>query len=69
MCGCVALADGAGGQSWAVLRVQDQGIGIPEGDLPDIFGWYWRAGNVTGRISGTGIGLASVIQESSTAAL
>jgi signal transduction histidine kinase len=43
----------------AVLAVRDQGIGIPEDDLPDIFNWYARAGNVSGRISGTGIGLVS----------
>jgi signal transduction histidine kinase len=50
------------GECWAVLTVRDQGIGIPEHDLPHVFGWFRRAGNVTGRISGTGIGLASVIQ-------
>jgi PAS domain S-box-containing protein len=48
------------GEEWAVLTVRDHGIGIPEDDLPDVFGWFRRAGNVTGRITGTGIGLASV---------
>jgi PAS domain S-box-containing protein len=42
---------------WAVLTVSDQGIGIPEFDLPHIFERYRRAGN-TAVISGTGIGLA-----------
>jgi PAS domain S-box-containing protein len=46
----------------AVISVRDQGIGIPSADLPDIFGWFRRAGNVSGQISGTGIGLASSLQ-------
>jgi signal transduction histidine kinase len=46
----------------AVLAVTDQGIGIPAADLPYIFDWYRRAGNVTQEISGAGIGLASVRQ-------
>lgn len=50
------------GAPWAVLAVRDQGIGIPEGDLPHIFEWFRRAGNISQRISGTGIGLASVQQ-------
>ena len=52
--------DEAGGH-WAVCRVTDHGLGIPEQDLPRIFDWYTRAGNVAA-ISGTGIGLASVRQ-------
>ena len=46
----------------AVLAVADQGMGIPEADLPHIFDWYRRAGNVRREISGAGIGLASVRQ-------
>lgn len=42
----------------AVLSVQDQGIGIPERDLPTIFERFQRASNV-GAIAGTGIGLSS----------
>ncbi|MEO8388473.1 PAS domain S-box protein [Polaromonas sp.] len=38
------------------LRVSDQGIGIPEADLPRLFGSFHRGSNV-GNISGTGIGL------------
>lgn len=38
------------------LRVTDQGIGIPEADLPRLFGSFHRGTNV-GNISGTGIGL------------
>jgi signal transduction histidine kinase len=52
----------AGGEAWAVLAVRDQGLGIPAGDLPQIFERFTRASNVTGRIAGTGIGLASARQ-------
>jgi PAS domain S-box-containing protein len=44
----------------AVLCVQDQGVGIPAADLPYIFDRFRRGENVSGRISGTGIGLAAV---------
>lgn len=46
------------GDGWARLDVRDQGIGIPAEDLPHIFDRFYRAGNVTGQIAGTGIGLA-----------
>jgi PAS domain S-box-containing protein len=46
------------GQSWAVLSVRDQGVGIPSRDLPHIFEWFHRADNVVGTTIGTGIGLA-----------
>lgn len=39
-----------------VLQVEDQGIGIPEADLPHIFKPFHRASNV-GVIQGTGLGL------------
>ena len=48
--------------SWAILTVQDQGIGIPTSDLPYIFDRFRRAGNVAGQIKGIGIGLASARQ-------
>ncbi len=47
---------------WAILEVRDKGIGIPAPDLPHIFEWFHRAENATGRIKGTGIGLASARQ-------
>lgn len=47
---------------WVTLVVRDQGVGIPEADLPYIFDWFRRAANVSGRIRGTGIGLAVVRQ-------
>ncbi len=46
----------------AVLQIKDQGIGIPAEDLPYVFERFQRARNVVGKISGTGIGLASVRQ-------
>ena len=46
----------------AVLGVSDQGVGIPPTDLPHVFDRFHRAGNVVGRIAGTGIGLASARQ-------
>ncbi|GAC1348059.1 MAG: hypothetical protein NVSMB27_14890 [Ktedonobacteraceae bacterium] len=49
-------------QDWAVLAVRDQGVGIPAADLPHIFEPFQRASNVTGKIQGTGIGLASALQ-------
>ena len=43
----------------AVIAVTDRGVGVPAADLPHIFERFQRAGNVAGRIEGTGIGLAS----------
>jgi signal transduction histidine kinase len=48
-----------GGRAWAVVRVRDQGVGIPPVALPHIFDRFYRADNVAGTIAGTGIGLAS----------
>lgn len=49
------------GAKWAVLSVADEGVGIPEADLPHVFERFWRGGNV-GEIAGAGIGLAGVRQ-------
>jgi PAS domain S-box-containing protein len=46
----------------ALLSVEDRGVGIPPADLPRLFERYHRAGNVTGRIRGAGIGLAGARQ-------
>ncbi|MDQ2743207.1 MAG: ATP-binding protein [Chloroflexota bacterium] len=46
------------GQAWACVAVRDHGLGIPTKDVPYIFDWFYRAGNVPGTTSGTGIGLA-----------
>jgi signal transduction histidine kinase len=50
----VQLAAEAG---WAVVRVRDQGLGIPAADLPHIFDYFHRAGNVAARLPGIGLGL------------
>jgi two-component system, OmpR family, phosphate regulon sensor histidine kinase PhoR len=42
----------------AVVAVRDCGVGVPPADLPHLFEQFHRAGNVVGRIAGTGIGLA-----------
>jgi signal transduction histidine kinase len=42
----------------ATVVVRDQGLGIPEADLPHVFDRFRRASNVAGRIAGTGLGLA-----------
>ncbi len=47
---------------WALLRVQDHGVGIPADQLPRVFDRFFRGRNVVGRIYGTGIGLAGVRQ-------
>lgn len=46
----------------AIIEVSDRGIGIPAADLDRIFVRFYRGSNVTGRISGTGIGLTLVRQ-------
>jgi PAS domain S-box-containing protein len=47
--------------AWAVLTVQDHGVGIPPGDLPTIFERFRRGSNVE-RIAGSGLGLAGTRQ-------
>jgi two-component system, OmpR family, sensor kinase len=46
----------------AVLRVADQGVGIPPAEVGQIFQPGYRATNVAGRFPGTGIGLAGAYQ-------
>ncbi|MBV9280742.1 MAG: CHASE3 domain-containing protein, partial [Chloroflexi bacterium] len=46
--------------TWAVVSIDDQGLGIPADDLPHIFERFYRGRNVAGAISGTGIGLSGV---------
>jgi signal transduction histidine kinase len=43
---------------WAVLSVRDDGIGIPTAELDRIWEPYYRASNIAGTVSGSGIGLA-----------
>jgi signal transduction histidine kinase/HAMP domain-containing protein len=46
----------------AECAVTDEGIGIPEADLPRIFERFTRGANVAGRVAGSGVGLAIVRQ-------
>ncbi len=46
------------GQAWAVIDVEDHGVGIPAPDLQRIFEPYYRGSNVPGSVGGTGVGLA-----------
>lgn len=56
-------SDRAADPPCAVLRVSDEGIGIPEKDQGMIFQWFSRAENASAaRIPGIGIGLAGVQQ-------
>lgn len=49
------------GRHWAVLEVQDRGIGIPADEQGAVFDWFRRASNARNSPTpGTGIGLASV---------
>jgi len=43
-----------------IIRISDNGPGIPPADQPYIFDKFYRAGNVSNNISGTGLGLAIV---------
>ena len=43
------------------IDVKDEGIGIPESDLPHIFKRFYRGEN-SSEISGTGLGLSVVAQ-------
>lgn len=53
--------DRAGGASWALLRITDDGIGIGTNDLARVFQWYSRGDNaLRTSIPGTGIGLAGI---------
>jgi signal transduction histidine kinase len=46
---------------WANLEVRDSGIGIPQGEIPQLFTEFFRASNARrSRIPGTGLGLAGV---------
>ena len=54
--------EGASPDGAVVVQVQDHGEGIPESDLPHIFERFRRGENVSGRIPGTGLGLAGARQ-------
>jgi signal transduction histidine kinase len=46
------------GLEWAILAVRDHGIGIPPAEIERVFEPYYRASNIAGTVSGSGIGLA-----------
>ena len=47
----------ASGRRWAAIAVEDEGVGIPEDELPQLFQKYHRGSN-TRELRGTGLGLA-----------
>jgi two-component system phosphate regulon sensor histidine kinase PhoR len=47
------------GEKRVVVKISDNGWGIPEQDLPFIFNKFYRGSNI-GRIKGTGLGLSLV---------
>jgi signal transduction histidine kinase len=55
--GGVVRLDVTAANGQAEFRVQDQGIGIPEDDQPQLFQVFFRASNVD-NLPGTGLGLA-----------
>lgn len=57
--GGTVVLDVHAGDEVFTFEVRDQGIGIPEADLPRLFETFHRAANV-GNIVGTGLGLAIV---------
>jgi signal transduction histidine kinase len=58
----VASAEVRAGQPWVALAVSNRGLGIPPAELDRIFDTYYRASNVSGSVTGTGVGLAGVRQ-------
>jgi PAS domain S-box-containing protein len=54
----VKATDGLDGR-FALLVVRDEGVGIPQDDLPHVFDRFHRGANVVKRFAGTGLGLAS----------
>ena len=54
----VKATDGPDGK-FAQLVVRDEGVGIPQDDLPHVFDRFHRGANVVKRFAGTGLGLAS----------
>ena len=53
----VVVETAAGDHRHAVVRVRDQGPGIPKGELKDIFKRFHRVPGPTARVPGTGLGL------------
>ncbi|MDF2760951.1 MAG: Two-component hybrid sensor and regulator [Thermomicrobiales bacterium] len=49
-------------ENWAVVTIEDHGLGIPASDLPYVFERFRRGGNVQRHIAGSGIGLTGAQQ-------
>jgi two-component system, OmpR family, sensor kinase len=58
----VALGNEAGAELPVTVTVKDTGCGIAPGDLPHIFGRFFRSSETRGRGAGSGLGLAIVDQ-------
>jgi PAS domain S-box-containing protein len=54
----IRVVDGSDGKS-ALVAVHDEGVGIPNDELPYVFERFHRGANVVGRFAGSGLGLAS----------
>jgi PAS domain S-box-containing protein len=50
------------GGNWAVVSIEDRGLGIPASDIPYVFDRFRRGGNVQRHIAGSGIGLTGAKQ-------
>lgn len=59
--GSVTISYGGEKNHAVQLSITDTGVGIPEKDLPHIFEPFYRS-EKTGKLSGTGIGLAIVLE-------
>jgi signal transduction histidine kinase len=53
----IVVETAGSGEDHAVVRVRDQGSGIPKTELKDIFKRFHRVPGPTARIPGTGLGL------------
>ncbi len=51
--------DTSSGLNWAIIRIVDHGLGIPDEDLPRVFNRFCRGRNVADITSGSGLGLAT----------
>ena len=49
--------------AWAVMRVQNAGMGIPSRDLAHVFERFYRGENVVGRVKGAGLGLFQALRD------
>jgi len=59
----ISIAMKRKGENRVEIMISDQGVGIPEPDLPHIFTRFFRASNVdSGKFQGTGLGL-SIVQQ------